>query len=303
MSNVTDFISDKLAKAFPRQVVKMPLFGPENIPSPHYGICFDDATEKADWCQCTVKKNYRPHTNEDVRDLVSIVADGFDIPSSDIEVKASWVTGKGHAVAVTPTKKHRRSIAGNDTIWPSLVVRAYYGGAFKATVSMKRDACSNLQMIRNVSQSTVNLRHTFSFHDHFADTLELFQNLIAKSDDVVQAARQLNEIRVNYSTWFDYLYPEQESPTSKRSVTTRQRKIDRMKEIHQRECSLLDTKCDNRSGTLWELVNSVTGFVQHDKTRFGKPSEDDRALLAVFDNESNRAWDAAFDMMNGGLAV
>ena len=119
MSNVTDFISDKLAKAFPRQVVKMPLFGPENIPSPHYGICFDDATEKADWCQCTVKKNYRPHTNEDVRDLVAALEvnrDGGRLGHEDaIHRHGRIVVDVGHGRSASgETEELDRRPLGND---------------------------------------------------------------------------------------------------------------------------------------------------------------------------------------------
>jgi len=300
MSAVTDYVSSSIDKAFPRKLVKMPLYGPDNIPSPHYGICFEDAETREDWCRCTVKKNYQPHTTEDVKQLTSIVADGFGLSSDQIDIKASWVTSKGHAVAVTPTKEYRREIANGDTIWPSLIVRAYYGGSFRATVAMKRDLCSNLQMMRNVDKTTVSLRHTLQFQDHFGETLDTFKNLICLSDNIVDAARKLNEITVSYDEFLDYLYPTPESG-SKRSATTYQRKLDRIKQIHATEVDALGLKYRAGRGTLWQLVNAVTGFVQHDKSRNGKPSDDDRALLGVFDNESNRAWDRAFEI--AGLAV
>ena len=91
-------ISQKLDAAFPRKVVKMPLFGPDNIPSPHYGICFEDATSREDWVKATVKQGYQLHTREDVKSICLAVAEGFDIDPDHINVKASWVKGKGHAV-------------------------------------------------------------------------------------------------------------------------------------------------------------------------------------------------------------
>lgn len=300
MSQVTDHVGQIIDKAFPRKLVKMPLYGPENIPTPHYGICFEDAETKDDWCRCTVKKNYQPHTTQDVKELVSIVADGFGLSHDKIDVKANWVTSKGHMVAVTPTKDYRREISKGDTIWPSLIVRAYYGGSFKASVAMKRDLCSNLQMMRNVDKTTVALRHTQQFQDYFSDTLETFKQLICMSDNVVEAARKLNQIIVKYDDFYDALYPAPVG-NSKRAATTYDRKLDRMKQIHRDECERLGIKHTAKRGSLWHLVNSVTGFVQHDKTRNGRPDDDQRALLGVFDNEANRAWDHAFEL--AGMAV
>lgn len=55
-----------------------------------------------------------------------------------------------------------------------------------------------------------------------------------------------------------------------------------------------NVKIPSESATLWELVNAVTGYVQHDKKRKGKPDAADRALIALGDNETAAAWKLAF---------
>ena len=287
-------ISQKLDAAFPRKVVKMPLFGPDNIPSPHYGICFEDATSREDWVKATVKQGYQLHTREDVKSICLAVAEGFDIDPDHINVKASWVKGKGHAVSITPTREYRRGIANDrDGVWPSLVVRAYYGGAFKASVSLKRDLCSNLMMIRNIEKASVNLRHTYNFREHFSETVETFKGLIAMSDNVVQATRMLAQVNVDLHETLDAIYPEKET---RRSRTMRENKLSRIKEIVRQERRKLGLDYYPRTASLWDIVNGITGYVQHDKTRKGRVTLDDRALMAVTDRESEIAWDSVFQI-------
>lgn len=291
-----NIISEKLDAAFPRKVVKMPLMGPDNIPSPHYGICFEDATGRDDWVKATVKKNYQLHTREDVKSICLSAAEGFDLDPNDIRVNASWIKGKGHAVSITPTKEYRRAIANEkDGIWPSLIVRAYYGGAFKASVSMKRDLCSNLMMIRNVSNASVNLRHTFNFREHFAETVDTFRGLIAMSDNVVEATRMLAQVDVDLHETLDAIYPESLTG-SKRSRTIRNNKLSRIKEIVRTERRKLGLNYYPRTASLWDVVNGITGYVQHDKGRRGNVTRDDRALMAVADRESELAWDSVFQI-------
>jgi hypothetical protein len=309
-------IAEKIDAAFPRSIIKMPLYGPDNIASPHYGLCFEDATGKDDWCRCTVKKGYQPHTTNDVKELCLAVAEGFDLSPEHIDVQASWTKGKGHAVSVVPTKEYRRDISRGkqqDNVWPSLIVRAYYGGAFRATVAMKRDLCSNLMMIRNLDKCTVNLRHSTNFRDMFDDSVDQFRKLIAMSDSVVEACRMLADYQVNLHEFLDAHY-HADSQTSKRSATIRENKLSKIKQIVRDEKQKLQTTSMSgaEKASLWDIVNGITGYVQHHKTRHGKVNADDRALTAALDRESDAAWSSAFyvakntynvDLAQFGIAV
>lgn len=297
--NATDKVAQAIEQAFPREVVKMPLFGPDNIPTPHYGLCFEDAASREDWVQATCKRQYIPHTKQDVKDLCTAVAAGFDIAADDINIDAHFVTGKGHAVAVTPTKNYRRSIAGTDTLFPTLYVRAYYGGSFKATVGMKRDVCSNLMMMRKVDGTSVSLRHVGNYREHFDDTVEQFRELIAISDNIVAAAKQLNEVRVDTTEFFQSLYPAQ---VNERSQVRQENKLKAMITRLHKERLDLGVDADIKQASVWELINAVQGYCQHDKTR--RTSNKDyagRAFAALTDGEVDAAWDYGFSL--AGLAA
>lgn len=287
-------VDNKIDHVFNREVVKMPMFGPEGLPTPHYGLCFEDASSKDDWMATTVKKHYIPHTVQDVKDLCRVVIEGFDLPADSVEVKARFRQGKGHAVAITPTAKHRRAVYGTDTVWPSLYVRAYYGGAFKATIATKRDACSNLMMMRNVDRTTVSLRHQGNYRDNFDTTLEQFRELLVKFDDVVAAARVLTQTWVEPDEYYEQLYDKKMSARQERKLGD---KIHAMKQTIERERHALQMDHQiHKRANLWELVNSVTGWVQHEKGRHGDPSTEVRAMQALDDPECNNAWSLAFQM-------
>ncbi len=298
---VQQAVRDAIFTAFPKEVVKMPLCGPDNLPSPHYGLCFEDATSRGDWCSATVKQGYEPHTREDVAVICETIAAGLDVPLADIDISAAWKNGKGHRVAVQPTKAYRRSVASGDTIWPKFIVRANYGGSFIASVGMYRDLCSNMQMMRRVENTTVYLRHVGSFRDNFDATVEEWQYLAAKFDNIVECATKLRESTVAVEEFYDRLYPQ---PETNASQTRHRNKLSAMfgrmvKERKQLGYSLADAT-DHKKANLWELVNSVTGWVQHSKrqTRNGQRLSDAaKAFAAVDDKECHGAFDLANEMM------
>jgi hypothetical protein len=292
-------IRNKIFQAFPREVIKMPLMGPDNCPSPHYGLCFDDATSASDWCRNTVKKNYRPHTREDLTAICETVATGIDLPLDQISISCAWKNGYGHRIAVQPTTEYRRSICGTDTIFPKFIVRANYGGAFVASVGMYRDLCKNMQMLRKVEGTTVHLRHVSNFQENFDATVEQWQHLAAKFDNIVEAAQQLEQVRANVGEFYDTLYPQPELAT-KRSINSHRKQIESMlgRLVDERLKADKAGATDTRTATLWELVNSVTGYVQHDRSRRGKLSDDARAFAAVDDPSCDKAWDLAFQLAN-----
>lgn len=290
-------VRSTIFNAFPNEVIKMPLYGPDNLPSPHYGLCFENASKRSDWCSTTVKKHYRPHTRNDLATICETVAKGIDLPLDQISISCAWKDGRGHRIAVQPTAEYQREVTRNDTIFPKFILRANYGGAFVASVGMYRHLCSNLQMIRRVEHTTVNLRHCSNFQENFDSTVEQWQHLAAKFDNIVEAAQQLNEQRVNVADFYDNLYPEPSNQTQ-RSRNSHRRKLESMfgRLVDERIKADKPGATDSKTATLWDLVNSVTGFVQHDQRRKGNPTADARAFAAVDDLQCDKAWNLAFDM-------
>lgn len=290
-------IRNTIFNAFPNEVIKMPLSGPDNLPSPHYGLCFENASKREDWCSATVKKHYRPHTRNDLATICETVAKGIDLPLDQVSISCAWKNGQGHRVAVQPTTEYRKSICGTDTIFPKFIVRANYGGAFVASVGMYRDLCKNMQMLRKVEGTTVNLRHTSNFQENFDSTVKQWQHLAAKFDNIVEAAKHLNDVRVNIADFYGTLYPETEVQTQ-RTKNSQRKRMESMfsRLVDERLAANKPGATDAETATLWELVNSVTGYVQHDQRRHGNPSADARAFAAVDDSRCDKAWDLAFEM-------
>jgi hypothetical protein len=299
--NATDKVAQEIEAAFPREVVKVPLYanaqfwyGANFEATPHYGLCLERPEKPSDWIKATCKKGYIPHTKQDVKDLCTAVAAGFDLPAEDINIDAHFIKGKGHAVAITPTKKYRRTIAGSDTIFPTLYVRAYYGGAFRAMVGMKRDVCSNLMMLRNVQQTTVSLRHCGNYRDNFDVTVEQFRELIAISENVVEAAKRLNQVKVEMKQFLQEVFPAQ---ISDRAEKRQGRKIDAILTRLHKERLDLGSNVEGKEATLWEMINAVQGYCQHDKHRRSENrSYAGRAFAALNDIDVEAAYEYAFQL-------
>lgn len=318
--NVTQQMTSKIDRAidaaFPFEVHKYPLIGPDNMPTPHYGLARTDRNDATAWAKVTVKKNYKAHTTDDVKQMARAAAHGFGVAVEDVEVRCSWKEGKGHRVAIRPTKEYRRTIchaAGDDNIFPQFIVRADYGAAFKASVGMYRDACKNMQMIRRVNGSTISLRHCGNFREHFDATVEEFKQLAAKYDSVVIAAETLAKRKVDTLQFLEDLYPRPLESDSRSRKTRHARRLAAISQQLEKDRQVLagqDTDDNLPSGkliegypitffadtNLWELVNAVTGFVQHTKRANRGHDLATQAFLAVDDRECDKAWNLAMDM-------
>ena len=291
----TNNVENKIRSTF-GETMKLPLMGPDNMPTPHYGICRTDIDGPEAWFPRTMKRGYQEHTLDDVVDICRIAAEGFGLQDDQIKVDCCW--GKnGHRVSIAPTNEHRRTLArGDDSLWPRFVLRADFGFKFIASAGMFRDACSNLQMMRKVRGTTVSLRHTGGFRDHFDSTVEEFRTLAAKYDDIVEAANKLNERRVDTADFLAEMFPPPAKESSESKHTRHKRQIQQMINRLQGEQAKTGVEVSARSATPWQLENMVTGFIQHDKTRVGKPNASERAFLALDDKTCDKAWDLAFAM-------
>lgn len=288
-------VEEKIRSTF-GETMKLPLMGPDNMPTPHYGICRTDIEGPEAWFPRTMKRGYQEHTLDDVVDICRIAAEGFGLKDDQIKVDCCW--GKnGHRVSIAPTNEHRRTLArGEDSLWPRFVLRADFGFKFIASAGMFRDACSNLQMMRKVQGTTVSLRHTGGFRDHFDSTVDEFRTLAAKYDNIVEAANKLNERRVDTAEFLAQMFPPPAEASTESKISRHKKHIGQMIDRLQREQLKTGVEVSARRATPWQLANMVTGFIQHDKTRVGKPNAAERAFMALDDKTCDKAWDLAFTM-------
>ena len=163
-------VAETVRNAFPFDVCKLPLSGPDNATTPHYGLFRDDT---GDCVGVAVKRGYMPHTTDDVVALAEAAAEGF---GADCEITAGF--SDGHKVVIGPTKEHRRAVYGTtDNIFPRFILAAGYDGrAFSASLGMYRDLCDNLQLVTPAGQSLAaeRLHHTRQLRDRMPQLIETF---------------------------------------------------------------------------------------------------------------------------------
>jgi hypothetical protein len=290
---VSSSVSDAVRAAFPFTVDKLPLFGPESLRTPHYGL-FRSDTGASVGVAC--RKGYEPHTVDDVCALVEAAASAFDG-----DANARCLFHEGHYVAVEPSAEYRRAIFGTaDNIWPRLIVRAGYDGrAFRAQLGFYRDACRNLAMIRSEGRIVeANIRHTTQLRGKLVELRRTFAQLASGWEGVVETARRMESRQVNLADFVRQVYPLSSDATdrTRRSAERRVESIIR-RIVRERQHT---GRPDLRIATdrtyhvsAWEAFNGVQGFVQHDMSRHGRPDDYTRAVVALDDASVSRALELA----------
>ena len=137
MNVQADDLTQVISEAFSFEVVKLPLYAPDNQPTGLYGLFRDDLTGSDSLVgSSSVTSRYVPHTNDDVVALVEAACNVFEG-----EVDVNCYFHHGHYVSVKPTEDYRVSVYGEtDNVWPSIVIGAGYDGrAFEATIGTYRD--------------------------------------------------------------------------------------------------------------------------------------------------------------------
>lgn len=293
--NVQQQVAAQIARAFPFKILKLPLSGPDNLPTPHFGLFRDDMTDVKGCLSVAVKEAYQPHTLDDIQALAESAIIGFD-SQHDAQVRCRW-NGRGEQVIIEPSKDYRRSVYGTkDYIYPRALIYARYGQAFSATCGLFRDACSNLEMIQQVEGCTIKIRHASSLREKMDELIDDFRTLAAKFENVYEMAKHLEDRTHSVADFLSTLYPVSEID-SERKVARAKAKAETMITRLFRERDRVG-RPDNQheTATLWELVNIVTGYVQHNKSRHGEPSGTDRALISIEDDETHNAWELALSL-------
>lgn len=286
-------VADVINEAFPFSVDKFPLQGPDGMRTPHYGLFRSDNS----YCvPVSVKKGYQPHTVEDIIAVAEAAVIGFE--SSDA-AKIHCVWGRlGHKVIIGPAREHRRAIFGTrDNIFPRAIIDGRFGRGFKATFGTYRDACENLAMIRTEGSVSFNIRHSSGLRANIDEMVEQFKQLAAEMDNVHEIAMKMEERRASVADFIAELYPvvKDDSKRAVNSARSRAEKIVNRILRERRETGRPSGSPEEAS--VWELVNGVTGYIQHDKSRHGNLTVAERAIKGVEDPASATAWEHALQLV------
>lgn len=263
-SNVSaNEISARVADAFNFTVDKFPLAGPDGLRTPWYGMFRSDNNQVVG--NGSVTSRYVPHQTEDVLALVDAASEAFEgVANVDTYFR------DGHYVTIQPTREQRQAIFGTaDNIFPRVIIRAGYDGkAFNAAMGYYRDACRNLAIMRQVSGTTVSIRHTSGLRSRMDSLIQSFSNLRDSWTNLSATAVALESTRVNLADFLREVYGEPEADSGRAATIHR----NRTEAIFNR---VMDERSRTGRGSMpadfrisgWEAFNAVQGFVQHESTR------------------------------------
>ena len=279
----TQSIRDVILEKFPHEINKVQLSLPNGTPSQHYSLMYGDSE-----LPVSFKKNYVPHTREDVCVLADAANEAFGG-----DVKISAVFDKGHLLCIAPTDKYRRSVfggEGGDSINPRLIIDAGCdGSAFKASMGWYRDVCNNLTWLKSVAVVSESIRHSSNLitrRDELVDSFSIVAQGWEKTVDFLAAMEQ-REIRVAAllrELWGD------RPDSAGRGQTTYDARIAAIEGILTRERLALGKPTENVTvATAWEAYNAVQGYCQHSKTRQGANDDMTRIVKASRDSDVMQA--------------
>ena len=280
MSTILETVKSK----FDFSVEKFPLAGPDGLKTPVYGLFRSDNGE---YVGRPCSKHYVAHQTDDVMALVESASEAFDgIGSLQCHFR------DGHYVSIAPSKDERRAIFGTaDNIFPRFIVNAGYDGrAFSATVGFYRDACSNLAMMRQVSGTTVSIRHNSNLREKMDDLIQTFSTLRESWATLADVAAELQTRQVRMADFLDQVYG-QPNENSKNSMTRHKNRTEAIfRRLSRERFTTGRGAMDSQFNvSAWEAYNAVQGFVQHDASRKGSPSDFARVIAASNDAAVKKA--------------
>lgn len=304
MSNIlASDISASVRRDFDFSVDKFPLYGPDNMKTDQYGL-FRSDNGYIEGVK-SISGRYVPHTTDDVCALVEAAATGFD---GEIECKTHW--NKGHYVSIQPTREDRVSIFGTaDNIFKRLIIRGGFDGkGFKGTVGFWRDACDNLSMMRKVSCTDVSIHHTGGLRLHMDELIKKFGRLNEGWDNIVTAAQQMEDARVNLGEFVREVYADRVPSDTEILLASSGTKVRAVSVFDKMLETIMDRVIDEREKTGrskfqvgspktvsgWEAYNAVQGYVQHAaQSKTGFKSDFARILRASQDRHVAKAEELA----------
>jgi hypothetical protein len=285
-ATIENNVADRVRDEFRFSVDKFPLTGPEGLRTPHYGLFRSDSGECVG--RSSVSGRYVPHTTDDVLALVEAAGATF---GGVADVRCFFKDG--HYVAVQPSREYREAIFGTrDNVFPRLMIDAPYGGlgSFTATLGFYRDACRNMSILRQVTGSQVAIRHTSGLRMQMDELLAAFGTLERGWANLANVMRGMEARRVRMTDFLTAIYGEPNDREG-RSLTIHRHRTEAIFRRLQKE-RMTTWRGDIGSDFIvsgWEAYNAVQGYVQHDATRRGNPSEMARIVRAMHDGHVARA--------------
>ena len=284
MSVVSDSVVDTVKSKFDFTVDKFPLSGPDGLKTPLYGLFRSDTM---DYVGKPCSKHYVAHQSDDVLALVESAGEAFE-GVGDVQCHFR----DGHYVSIAPTTAERRAIYGtSDNIFPRFIVNAGYDGrAFSAIMGFYRDACSNLAMMRQIEGTSVSIRHGSGLREKMDDLIQTFSVLRESWATLGDVIAELQTREVRMADFLDQIY-EQPAEDSKRGKTVHKNRTEAIFRRLSRErfTTGRGTMDSQFNVSAWEAYNAVQGYVQHDKSRHGKPSDFARIIQASNDSAVKKA--------------
>jgi hypothetical protein len=276
--------SDVVRNTFNFSVDKFPLSF-DGMKTPYYGLFKSDDNS----CLNAVSDRYLPHTTDDVVVLTEAAEAAFD---GDVSVKCHW--RNGHNVIIEPSKDHRKAIYGTaDNIFPRMIISAGYDDKpFRASLGMFRDACLNLARLKQVSGTSVSIRHTQSLRPRLNELIDVFSGLKEGWKSVTETVAEMENRQVSLVSFLDAVYPLASDATP-RSVTIHKNRTEAIVKRVMSECYRTGrTFGADFMVSRFMAYNSVQGYVQHVQ-RAGKGgnrmSRMDQTLMALEDPAVDRA--------------
>jgi hypothetical protein len=276
---------EKVQEIFNFSVDKLPLFGPENLPTPHYGLFRSDTGECVGK---TCRKNYTPHTTDDVLSIMEAVQEVFGDCLPNVHFK------NGHFVYMQPSKQERRIIAGMkdarypDGIFPALGLKASFDGkAFLLNFGYYRDLCANLAFMKAVKEFMVRIRHSLNLRQRMQELIEKFSRMKDKWFTMNELIDQMAMVQTSLADFVQKVIGP--APTEKGSGLTRYTKrvediFKRVSSEHQTMGLVIPSQANNWQVSVWEAFNAIQGYVQHDMSRRGKVDQVQRIAFADIDS-------------------
>lgn len=284
MSVVSDSVVDTVKSKFDFTVDKFPLSGPDGLKTPLYGLFRSDTM---DYVGKPCSKHYVAHQSDDVLALVESAGEAFE-GVGDVQCHFQ----NGHYVSIAPTTAQRRAIYGtSDNIFPRFIVNAGYDGrAFSAIMGFYRDACSNLAMMRQIEGTSVSIRHGSGLREKMDDLIQTFSVLRESWATLGDVIAELQTREVRMADFLDQIY-EQPAEDSKRGKTVHKNRTEAIfRRLSRERFTTGRGAMDSQFNvSAWEAYNAVQGYVQHDATRKGSPSDFARIIQASNDSAVKKA--------------
>ena len=285
-------VLDSVKAAFPFSVDKYPLSGPDGMRTDLYGLFRSDNAEHVGKA---VSKNYVPHQSDDVVALVEAAGEAFEgIGETQCTFR------NAHHVCVSPGRDQRRAIYGTlDNIFPRFMIRGGYDGrGFLANMGFYRDACSNLSMMRQVEGTSVSIRHGSGLREKMDDLIQTFSVLKQSWATLGDVIAELQSRDVNMPEFLDQVYgqPEENSQRSKTIHENRTKAIFR-RMSRERFTTGRGSFNPEFGVSAWEAYNAIQGYVQHDASRKGSPSDFDRVIAASNDQHVRKAEKITMELL------